>query len=247
MGVGKQSERKPTWMNELIFLSSNKISLFSTSTQVRIQRMGIPNPKDYTFLFRGFFPSTLKLPITWPNEGSPLSLWWRTGMASILLEPWSDGSKARRGGGFIVRYPRRLHLLHRTWRGRPWSSPPSCRSRCSSSRRMQHRRCRPAPSTRSLEEGDELADDGFRVLGRGTVISYAAGGGGGATRWGGKFIHLPGGVPQHMLLSSMCSTSRPMNQEPRETSSLAYLCNMGLKIRWYYLIRRKKNGKMEQL
>lgn len=41
---------------------------------------------------------------------------------------------------------------------------------------------------------------------------------------------IPGGVPQHMLRSSMCSTSSPINQEPSETSSLAYLCNMGLKI-----------------
>lgn len=39
---------------------------------------------------------------------------------------------------------------------------------------------------------------------------------------------LPGGVPQHILRSSMCSTSRPINHEPRDTSSLAYLCNMGL-------------------
>ena len=39
---------------------------------------------------------------------------------------------------------------------------------------------------------------------------------------------VPGGVPQHILRSSMCSTSRPINHEPRDTSSLAYLCNIGL-------------------
>jgi len=39
---------------------------------------------------------------------------------------------------------------------------------------------------------------------------------------------IPGGVPQHMLRSSMSSTSRPINHAPRDTSSLAYLCNMGL-------------------
>jgi hypothetical protein len=38
----------------------------------------------------------------------------------------------------------------------------------------------------------------------------------------------PGGVPQHMSLSSMCSTSRPMNHAPSDTSSFAYLCSMGL-------------------
>lgn len=35
-------------------------------------------------------------------------------------------------------------------------------------------------------------------------------------------------MPQHILRSSMCSTSRPINHEPSDTSSLAYLCNMGL-------------------
>lgn len=38
-------------------------------------------------------------------------------------------------------------------------------------------------------------------------------------------ISLPGGVPQHNLRSSICSTSRPRNQDPSETSSLAYLCS----------------------
>lgn len=50
---------------------------------------------------------------------------------------------------------------------------------------------------------------------------------------GKRFIRssatVPGGVPQHMLRSSMCSTSKPMNQDPRETSSLAYLCSIGLR------------------
>lgn len=32
---------------------------------------------------------------------------------------------------------------------------------------------------------------------------------------------LPGGVPQHRLLSSICSTSRPMNHDPNDTSSFA--------------------------
>lgn len=41
-------------------------------------------------------------------------------------------------------------------------------------------------------------------------------------------MYVPGGVPQHMLRSSMCWASRPMNQAPSETSSLAYLCNIGL-------------------
>ena len=35
----------------------------------------------------------------------------------------------------------------------------------------------------------------------------------------------PGGVPQHNLRSSICSTSNPMNQAPKETSSFAYLCS----------------------
>lgn len=38
----------------------------------------------------------------------------------------------------------------------------------------------------------------------------------------------PGGVPQHILLSSICSTSSPMNHEPNDTSSLAYLWSIGL-------------------
>jgi len=37
--------------------------------------------------------------------------------------------------------------------------------------------------------------------------------------------NLPGGVPQHNLRSSICSTSNPMNQAPKETSSFAYLCS----------------------
>lgn len=36
--------------------------------------------------------------------------------------------------------------------------------------------------------------------------------------------NLPGGVPQHNLRSSICSTSNPINQAPSETSSFAYLC-----------------------
>lgn len=39
------------------------------------------------------------------------------------------------------------------------------------------------------------------------------------------FLVLPKGVPQQRLLSSICSTSRPMNQDPKETSSFAYLCS----------------------
>jgi hypothetical protein len=37
--------------------------------------------------------------------------------------------------------------------------------------------------------------------------------------------NIPGGVPQHILLSSTCSTSKPMNHDPNETSSFAYLCS----------------------
>lgn len=44
-----------------------------------------------------------------------------------------------------------------------------------------------------------------------------------------KAENLPGGVPQHSFLSSTCSTSKPTNQDPNETSSLAYLCSTSLK------------------
>lgn len=44
-----------------------------------------------------------------------------------------------------------------------------------------------------------------------------------------SFQDLPGGVPQHNLLSSMCLTSIPINQAPKETSSFAYLCRTCLK------------------
>ena len=43
-----------------------------------------------------------------------------------------------------------LHLLRRTFREQIWSSPPTCRSRCSSSRTMQRRHCPPVTSTRNL-------------------------------------------------------------------------------------------------
>lgn len=43
------------------------------------------------------------------------------------------------------------------------------------------------------------------------------------------FLSLPMGVPQQRLLSSICSTSRPMNQDPKETSSFAYLWRSCLK------------------
>lgn len=39
----------------------------------------------------------------------------------------------------------------------------------------------------------------------------------------------PGGVPQHMFLSSMWLTSKPMNHDPSDTSSFAYLCRIGLR------------------
>ena len=42
--------------------------------------------------------------------------------------------------------------------------------------------------------------------------------------------NIPGGVPQHIVRSSTWSTSKPINHDPRETSSLAYLCSMGLQI-----------------
>lgn len=46
-------------------------------------------------------------------------------------------------------------------------------------------------------------------------------------------LKIPGGVPQHMLRSSMCSTSRPISHAPSDTSSFAYLCRMGLKSPYY--------------
>lgn len=45
----------------------------------------------------------------------------------------------------------------------------------------------------------------------------------------GKASGIPGGVPQQRRRSSTCSTSNPMNQDPRDTSSLAYLCRTCLK------------------
>lgn len=45
----------------------------------------------------------------------------------------------------------------------------------------------------------------------------------------GKTSGIPGGVPQQSRRSSTCSTSNPMNQDPRDTSSLAYLCRTCLK------------------
>lgn len=45
-----------------------------------------------------------------------------------------------------------------------------------------------------------------------------------------EIVNLPGGVPQQSLRSSMCSTSSPINQDPKETSSLAYLCRTCLRI-----------------
>lgn len=50
------------------------------------------------------------------------------------------------------------------------------------------------------------------------------------TRRSGKRKIIPGGVPQHSLRSSICSTSSPINQDPSETSSFAYLCNTCLAI-----------------
>lgn len=45
------------------------------------------------------------------------------------------------------------------------------------------------------------------------------------------FNSQSGGVPQQKLLSSTCSTSKPSIQAPRETSSFAYLCKIGLQIK----------------
>jgi hypothetical protein len=39
----------------------------------------------------------------------------------------------------------------------------------------------------------------------------------------------PGGVAQHMLRSSTCSTSSPSSHAPRDTSSFANLCSTGLR------------------
>jgi hypothetical protein len=55
---------------------------------------------------------------------------------------------------------------------------------------------------------------------------------------------LPGGVPQQSLLSSICSTSNPMNHEPNETSSLIYLCRICL-VSWIsgnYVSERIQTG-----
>lgn len=43
------------------------------------------------------------------------------------------------------------------------------------------------------------------------------------------FWCIPGGVPQHKLRSSICSTSNPINHAPKDTSSFAYRCKIGLK------------------
>lgn len=57
---------------------------------------------------------------------------------------------------------------------------------------------------------------------------------------------LPGGVPQQRRRSSICSTSNPMNQAPKETSSLTYLCNTCLtmielsKTVWVYAPKHEK-------
>ena len=46
-----------------------------------------------------------------------------------------------------------------------------------------------------------------------------------------KWHFIPGEVPQQRLRSSICSTSRPINQEPRETSSFTYLWSMCLQMK----------------
>uniref|UniRef100_A0A0A8YDS6 Uncharacterized protein n=1 Tax=Arundo donax TaxID=35708 RepID=A0A0A8YDS6_ARUDO len=40
------------------------------------------------------------------------------------------------------------------------------------------------------------------------------------------FHSQSGGVPQQRLLSSTCSTSNPINQDPNDTSSFEYLCRI---------------------
>jgi len=52
----------------------------------------------------------------------------------------------------------------------------------------------------------------------------------------GEASGVPGGVPQQSRRSSTCSTSSPMNQDPRDTSSLAYLCRTCLKCLHQFMV-----------
>jgi len=113
-----------------------------------------------------------------------------------------------------LKHSKQLHPLHHTLSAHIWSSPLTCRFHYSSSQRMQHICYLLLPSTHSLH----------KPLVRNKVSWEAPKG----HRFKQFSYDIPGGVPQHMFLSSMCSTSRPMNHAPSDTSSLAYLCNIGL-------------------
>lgn len=57
---------------------------------------------------------------------------------------------------------------------------------------------------------------------------------------------IPSSVGQHMLWSSICSTSRPMNHAPSETSSFAYLCNICLQSHNFTTLNSLANRKVKQ-
>jgi len=116
-----------------------------------------------------------------------------------------------------VAHSKQPHLLRCILRGHTLFSSPICRSRCSSNQRKLCTHYLPGPSIHSLQRGK---DKRLHIQEQTSLTIYAILEGGKGSK--------PGGVPQHMLCSSMCSTSSPMNQAPRDTSSLAYLCKIGL-------------------
>lgn len=112
---------------------------------------------------------------------------------------------------------KRLQFLRHTSYARLSSSPLNCIFRCTSNQMTPHTHS-PLPSFfRNLYRLCKLNYISFTYSINFLIFEYSI-----------ESVDVPGWVAQHMERSSMCSTSSPMNQEPSDTSSLAYLCNMGL-------------------
>lgn len=126
-----------------------------------------------------------------------------------------------------IKHSREPLLLHHTVGVQISSSPLICRFHCSSSRTTRYTHCPLDPSIHNLHINQTIKETIFTFFFPNQTVAYVL--------QNYMYIYIPGGVPQHIFRSSMCSISRPINQAPSDTSSLAYLCSIALQIAMHHI------------
>lgn len=154
------------------------------------------------------------------------------------MEIKAGAHHAQSGIRFRWRRCSRRHRRPRRRRcGWPSSCPPTCRCRCTTSRRTPRTRSRPASSTRSLRTRTPESMDQPKPTQRHRsssdknlhqVVDEE-----------GILVLVPGGVAQQRLRSSTCSTSSPRSHAPSDTSSFANRCRIGLRVVFAVQSQRK--------